>query len=85
MVGKFKKNHLYRPIKILLYLTLARIKKCIPYALYLQDVLDFLTKKPPANLVAHKTRDFLICYSWSCYTSLLRHAKPMPTATEIQN
>ena len=85
MVGKFKKNHLYRPIKILLYLTPARIQKCIPYTLYLQDVLDFLTKNPPSNLVAHTTRDFLTCYSWSCYTSLLKHTKRMPTATEIQN
>ena len=85
MVGKFKKNHFYRPVKILLYLTPVRIQKYIPYTLYLQDFLDFLTKKPPANLVVHKTRGFLTCYSWSCYTFLLKHTKRMPTATEIQN
>ena len=41
MVGQFKKAYLHRPIKILHFLTSARIKKCLAY---LQNILAFLTR-----------------------------------------
>ena len=39
MVGQFRKAYLYRPIKILHFLTPAKIKKCLTY---FQNILDFL-------------------------------------------
>ena len=40
MVGQFKKQNLHRPIKILHFLTPARIQKCL---IQLQNILAFLT------------------------------------------
>ena len=40
MIGQFKKAYLHRPIKILHFLTTARIQKCLTQ---LQNILAFLT------------------------------------------
>ena len=40
MIGQFKKAYLHRPIKILHFLTTARIQKCL---IQLQNILAFLT------------------------------------------
>ena len=61
MVGQFKKAYLHRPIKILYFLTPARIQK----------YFSFFNNKPPVDWVAHITRDFLTCYYCSYYSSML--------------
>ena len=40
IIGQFMKTYLHRPIKILQFLTPARIQKC---SKYLQNILAFLT------------------------------------------
>ena len=42
MVGQFKKVYLHRPIKILQFLTLAKIQNCLTE---LKNILDFLTMR----------------------------------------
>ena len=67
MAEQFKKAYLYRSIKILHFLTLARIQKFKITSKY----LSVFNNTPPASWVAHTTRDFLTCYSWSYYRSMI--------------
>ena len=66
MVGQFKKVYLHRPIKILYFLTPARIQKFNITSKY----FSFFNNKTPASWVAQITRDFLTCYSCSYYSSM---------------
>ena len=66
MVGQFKKAYLHRPIKILHFLTPARIQKCLT-----SKYSSFFNNKPRAIWVAHIARDFRACYSCSYYSSMV--------------
>ena len=74
MIGQFKKAYLHRLIKILHFLTHAEIQKC------LTKYFNFFNNKPPASWVAHITRDFLTCHSYSTlfysiFITLLRNER----------
>ena len=67
----FMRTYLHKTrFKILQLLSRAKIQKIFYITL---KYFSILTIKLPANWVAHITRDFLICYSCSYYSSMDVH------------
>ena len=63
MDGLFKKTYLHRPIN--------RTRENSKMFNITSKYFSFFNNKPPASWVAHITRDFLICYSCSYYSSMI--------------
>ena len=58
VIGWFTKTYWNKPIKLLQFITLGKIQKCLT-----SKYFSIFSSKQPTSWVAHITRDFLIFYS----------------------